>query len=381
MTKIIFILLLLIFSKPGFSQANGENIIYVIDSILVKEDPDEDDQLSNNDVADITVIKNRDSLTRFGLDKFDGAIFIFTKQYRSRPDSLKQIPSSKQMERKNGVWYLNNNVYTGRFIDYYYSGQKKGEGYLSNGKLNDQRQLYHANGQLAIQRNYANGVVNGQEKEFYSDGSLSQQGKYINGKEEGVWESYYPNGQIKLRSNYKHGEVSDTATKYYSTGRIKEQVFIKNGKVIPDPHLVKVVQLMEKSDASYKNDDIQAAIKYCKKAVELDSTYAQAYFSLATLELNDMQFDQAIADFDKALHFEPYMEIALSNRAFARIRKYQFASSRTLSKNNDVTVLASKDKVPMPDAERELVCSDLKKAVFLGEKSAMITEALADYCK
>lgn len=374
-------MLLLLFCKPGFSQANGDNIVYIIDSILVKEDPADDDQVLNNDISDVTVIKNKDSLTHFGLDKFDGAIFIFTKQYRSRPDSLKQIPSSKKMLLKDGAWFLNGMVYTGRFIDYYYSGQKKGEGYLNNGKLNGPRQLYHANGRLAVQRVYVNGVVNGQEKEFYSDGSLSQQGEYINGKEEGVWESYYPNGQVKLRSNYKHGEVIDTATKYYSTGRVKEQVFIKNGKVIPDPHLVKIEQLMAKSDASYKNDDIQAAIKYCKKALELDSTYAQAYFSLATLELNDMQFDQSVTDFDKALQFEPYMEIALSNRAFARIRKYQFAGSRTMSKNKDVTVLASKDKVPMPDAEREQVCSDLKQAVFLGEKSAMITEALTDYCK
>ncbi|WP_204312701.1 tetratricopeptide repeat protein, partial [Escherichia coli] len=74
---------------------------------------------------------------------------------------------------------------------------------------------------------------------------------------------------------------------------------------------------------------------------------AEAYFSRGTVKLNNFQFDEAIADFDKALQFEPFMSYALSNRAFARIRKYQFANSRTISKNSEVTVLASKDKVPI----------------------------------
>ena len=96
--------------------------------------------------------------------------------------------------------------------------------------------------------------------------------------------------------------------------------------------------------------------------------------------MNAFQFDAAIADLDKALKLEPYMEFALANRAFARIRKYQFAGSRTLSENNGVTVLASKDKVPIPQEEQDKICSDLQKAVFLGNKTKMITEALADYC-
>ncbi|HMI59674.1 MAG TPA: hypothetical protein VK518_02160 [Puia sp.] len=164
------------------------------------------------------------------------------------------------------------------------------------------------------------------------------------------------------------------------TGRVKERVFIKKGKVIPDPGLVKVTQLMSKSDDSYKEGDIKAAIKYCTKAIELDSNYAIAYFSRATLKLNDLQFDQSIVDFDKALTLEPFMKNALSNRAFARIRKYQFGSDRTLLKNSEVTVLASKEKVAMPQEEKDKVCEDLHKAVFLGERSKMISEALSEYC-
>lgn len=138
---------------------------------------------------------------------------------------------------------------------------------------------------------------------------------------------------------------------------------------------------MTRSNESNKEGDTKAAIKYCSKAIELDSTYAAAYFSRGTIKLNEFQFDEAIEDFDKALKFEPFMEFALANRAFARIRKYQFAGSRILSQNSDVTVSASKDIVPIPKEEQEKICNDLQEAVFLGNKSKMITEALSDYCQ
>jgi tetratricopeptide (TPR) repeat protein len=240
--------------------------------------------------------------------------------------------------------------------------------------------MYFQDGKVAMERNYLNGNENGLEKEFYTDGSAKQRGEFVDGKEEGVWESYYPNGQVKLRSNYKAGEIFDTATKYYSTGKIKEKVFIKNGKVMSDPNLEQIVKLMTKSNESNKEGDTKAAIKYCTKALEIDSTYAAAYFSRGTIKLNEFEFDEAITDLDKALNLEPFMEIALTNRAFARIRKYQFSNSRTLSKSSELTILASKDKVSIPSNEQGKICSDLRKAVLLGDKSKMISEALSDYC-
>jgi len=364
-----------------FGQDAGGKIIYIVDSITILEDPEEGNEINEADVAELTVIKNKDSLKLLGFDKFDGAIYIFTKEYRKRSEEIKLIPSTKQMSRKNGVFSFRGNIYNGKFIDYYYSGRIQGEGTFKNGTLEGIRTMYYQDGKIAIERHYSNGIENGLEKEYYTDGSLKQKGDFLNGKEEGFWESYYPNGQVKLKSSYKEGQVFDTATKYYSTGKIKEKVFVKNGKVISDPNLEKIEKLMTKSNENNKEGDRKAAIKYCSKALELDSTYAAAYFSRGTIKLNEFQFDEAIADLDKALNLEPFMEIALSNRAFARIRKYQFASSRTLSKNSEVTILASKDKVPIPASEQEKICNDLQKAVFLGDKSKMISEALLDYCQ
>jgi len=382
MNKIILLLVGLVsFYTTSFGQTSNNKIMFVVDSILVIDDPEEGNEIQQNDIADITVIKNKDTLKLLGYGQFDGVTFLFTKEYRNRPEKIKQIPSSKQMERKNGIFLLRGNPYNGQFIDYYYNGRKQGEGTFLYGRLTGPRKMYHQNGKLKLEKDYKDGSENGFENEYFEDGSLKQKGEFVNGKEEGTWESFYPNGQVKLRSKYKTGEVFDTATTYYSTGKIKEIVFIKNGKVIPDPGLLKINQLMTKSKESNKEGDAKAAIKYCSRVIEIDSTYAAAYFSRGTIKLNEFQFDEAIADFDKALKFEPLMEFALANRAFTRIRKYQFASSRTLSQNSEVTVLASKDKVPIPENDLEKICNDLQKAVFLGDKSKMITAALSDYCQ
>ena len=382
MNKTILLFAVLFFlNSISFGQTSNDKIMFVVDSIPVIDDPEEGNEIVQTDVADITVIKNKDTLKLLGYGKFDGVTFIFTKEYRSRADSLKQIPSSKQMERKNGVFLFHSTPFSGRFIDYYYSGKKQGEGRFLNGRVNGHRKMYYQNGKKSIERDYKEGIENGYEIEYYEDGSLKQKGEFVNGKENGIWDMYFPNGQIRQRSNFVNGAMDGETTVYYSTGKVLAVEITKNGKTTPDKRIEKITQAMKRGHESSKEEDYKNAIKNYSKVIELDSTYAEAYFSRGTIKLNNFQFDEAIADFDKALKFEPFMSFALSNRAFTRIRKYQFGNSRTISKNSEVTVLASRDKVPIPEGEQEKICNDLQNAVFLGDKSKMITEALSDYCK
>ena len=237
--------------------------------------------------------------------------------------------------------------------------------------------MYYQNGIVSVERDYKDGIENGFEIEYYEDRSMKQKGEFMNGKENGSWDMYFPNGQLKQRSNFVNG-VKDGET---TTVKVIAVEMTKNGKTSPDKRLEKINQAMRKGHESSKEEDYKNAIKNYTKAIEIDSSYAEAYFSWGTVKLNDFQFDEAISDFDKALKFEPFMTYALSNRAFARIRKYQFGNSRTISKSSEVTVLASKDKVPIPKDEEEKICSDLQQAIFLGDKTKMITEALLVYCK
>ncbi len=117
------------------------------------------------------------------------------------------------------------------------------------------------------------------------------------------------------------------------------------------------------------------------EAIKINPYYADTYFYRGTAELDNFDFDNAVIDFDKALELEPmYME-AVSNRAFARLRKFQFKNSRTLSKNSEVTILATKDKVDIPKPELEKICADLNLGYELGDHKAMVTDAIKNYCK
>lgn len=100
MNKFYLLIALCAISKISYGQASNEKIMYVVDSIPVIKDPEKEDEITQYDVSDIKVITNSDTIKLLGYGAFDRVILLFTKEYRNRPQHIKQIPSTKQMERK-----------------------------------------------------------------------------------------------------------------------------------------------------------------------------------------------------------------------------------------------------------------------------------------
>lgn len=76
----------------SYGQVANENIIYIVDSIpILKQLDASESSLDPEYISEMIVIKNKDSLKNIGYEKMDGAIFIFTKAYRSRPDDIKKF--------------------------------------------------------------------------------------------------------------------------------------------------------------------------------------------------------------------------------------------------------------------------------------------------
>jgi len=377
----ILILLLTLSSLIGLSQ--NENVIYVVDSIPVIEEPkDGFGTLTENEIDNVVVVKDKKVIESSGYKDFDGIIYVFTKEYVKRPDSIKVIPTTKIMSKKNGTWYLKNNStpYSGKFIDYYLTGKKQGEGNLFNGKLKGKRILYYRNGNVSDEIEYENGISNGLEKRFYKDESLMQKGTFKNGKEIGVWEVYHPNGQLKQHSTFVNGKMDGASISYYSTGEIKGKNMYKNGVYQKDKTNDKIYKLYKQAQSYYKQGDFKSAIKKYTKCIELNENWTEGYFARATAKLNNLQFDEAIKDFDKTLEIEPYFTNAYSNRAFAILRKYELGNGRTLSKSKNVQIIASKE-TEIPESELTKICADLKKATALGDNNWMVLEALEKHCK
>ncbi len=382
MKKKLLILLLII----GYSLAQGQNekSLFVVDSIPIIEEPKENNTLTQEEINNVVTITKRQTLDSLGYNDMDKVIYVFTKEYVNRPDSLKSIPSTGIMENRNSTWYLRNNTnpYSGRFIDYYMNGKKQGEGYLFNGRLKGNRKMYYQNGNLSADLEYENGISNGLEKSFYEDGKLKEEGVTKNQKKIGLWKSYHLNGQIKELTPHndismKHGE----SISYYSTGKIKSSFKYKDGTYIKDKNFEKFYKLYNDGQENFKLGNFKSAIKKYTKCMELNPTSADAYFARGTANLNEFDYESAISDFNKTLEIEPYFTSAYANRAFVLIRKYEFANSRKISKMQGVTIMASKKGATIPENDKIKICKDLNKAVSLGDKNWMVLDALKKHCE
>jgi antitoxin component YwqK of YwqJK toxin-antitoxin module len=367
-----------------FAQGKEERTLFVVDSIPITKDLDEETgTIANEDIATLSVITTKSEIIKYGYNDIDKIIFIITKEYAARSEELKKIPTTNRMKRINGQWYLPNDKkpYSGIFIDYFPNGKKQGEGILQNGIVSGLRKVYHLNGKLSYEKMYENGIASGFCNEYYDNGQIEFKGQYKNGKEEGLCESWYQNGQKRSSTVYKNGEINGESTIWYSTGVLKSKIIFTNGK----PQLSKEEQKIEKMQLRakqyYDERNLKMAVNELTKVIELLPTSADSYFSRGTMKLNDFEFDAAIEDLDKAIKIEPMMAKAYTNRAFARLRKYQFKNSRTLSKSKEITVMASGDVVPIPDADKKLICEDLNKAKELGDKNELLIEALQQNCK
>lgn len=361
MKKAIFALLLFLLANFAFSQEvqKTEKILYVVDNIPVIDDPDENSgTLTNDDIDSLVVVTNKDKIkqTGYGVDKI---IYITTKEFKNRSEDLKKIATTKLMDKRDGKWFLkdSNMPYTGKFIDYFFNGKIQGQGILNNGVIDGVRTVYYLNGNKRYFYTYKNGVENGDSEEYFLNGRLKQKGSFADSKQIGVWQ------------------------RFYSTGEIKDQTTFVNGKQKLTAEEEKYYNLQDKALSLMKEEDYKSAIKKLDDAEKFNNKISDLYFYRGTAKLDNLDFDNAVLDFDKAIVLEPlYME-AISNRAFARIRKYEFKNSRTLSKTSEITILATKDKVDIPKDELTKICADLQKGYELGDKKDMILDAIKNYCK
>ncbi len=374
-THLLKILILIFLPLTSIGQVAK---MFIVDSIPIISRPNQKlNNLKKENIFSLQMITDRDSLKSLGLKKTDTGIFIITNKYHDRPESIKKIPSVNIMEQKGDRWFLigKDSAYTGPFINYYLSGDKLGEGTFINGRLDGKRSMYFENQQLKLVRHYRNGIEHGWEEEFYQDGTLKQHGSFIDGKEDGKWEMYYPNGQLKQLSFFDKGKLINESTSYYSTGMVKVKEKIVDGVPTPNEEKKKVYARYSEGFKNAQLGNLKAAISSYSKCLDLDPNFAEGYFARGTAYLNNMEFEKARQDFNKAIKLEPYYIEAYANRAFCLIRKHQIYYSKKSSKKR-------KREQPMkiPDEDLSIICGDLEMTISLGNTSQLILGAQKEFC-
>jgi tetratricopeptide (TPR) repeat protein len=385
MNRLVFLLATFSFiSIHSFAQATSERMLFIIDSIPLYNDPEPWNPITKEDIADMKVIRNKDSLKALGWEDVDAASFIFTKAYRSRPDSLKKIPSLKQMEMKNGVWFFEDTEYTGKYIDYYNSGKIQDEGTLINGILNGELIVYRKNGNRKTASHYRDGKLYGEWNEYYPNGALYSTRNYTAGKT-GFQKEYFINGRLMHEVRAKRKTLYDSSVYYYSNGNIKQVTLIINGVNAPDK---KAEDLSYYGPLFFQNlnaGKLKEANKYFYKLWLIDSTSSDTYYKEGLLSLKEFRFDDAIEAFDKAIRKEPLMGEALSHRALARIKKYKYAKLNVFAKDFKETWLTADDMVAIPAEEQRKICNDLQHAIEVDFTETyvqrVVPSPILEYCQ
>jgi antitoxin component YwqK of YwqJK toxin-antitoxin module len=147
----------------------------------VLKDPDpKEGTLAETDIETLTVVTKKEEIAKHGYSDIDKIIFIITKEFFKRPEEVKRIPTTKQMERKSGKWYLSKSAspYSGQFIDYFFNGKKQGDGTLKDGVLEGRRNVYYPNGNLSYFTHYVNGVETGESKRVLYERDTSSGRKF-----------------------------------------------------------------------------------------------------------------------------------------------------------------------------------------------------------
>ncbi|HTE10700.1 MAG TPA: hypothetical protein VK645_07010 [Chitinophagaceae bacterium] len=365
-------------------QAQNNKMLFIIDSIPLLNDPEDWNQILQEDIADYTVITHKDSLKLLGWEQMDGITYLFTKEYRNRPDSIKKIPGLKQMVMKNDAWHLNDSPYSGRYIDYYMNGRIQNEGTLLDGKLDGELRVYFKNGIKKSVTNYKDGIRNGLWLDYYKNGVLMQMNEFVKGKRNRTGETYFINGQVKQELRLKNDTRYDTSFIYYSTGKVKQMKITGTGEFHPDKKEANQNYHTTMFYEYLRTRNLKEANKHFYQIWMMDSTSTDTWFEEGLLLASEFRFDDAIAQFDKVLAIEPLMREALEQRGIARLKKYKIMHEKAFLKDRKDVTLSLEDIIPIPDDEQAKICNDLHKAdemdpgVYYGKKP--VPESILTYC-
>jgi len=114
-------------------------------------------------------------------------------------------------------------------------------------------------------------------------------------------------------------------------------------------------------DKAISEGDFMGAIEDIDERIKLEPANAKVYFERGYCDLMRYEWENAIRDYSKAIHFDSVYKDAYAARGFAKLK-----------------ALTEKDKFDPDGIEKASACSDLRKAKQLGFDSG---EMLRVHCE
>ena len=117
---------------------------------------------------------------------------------------------SQDIIYKDGLYFKVQNLYSGKYFEYYENGNVKMEMNILNGRLENETILYFENGTKKEIRSYKEGKKNGTWITWNEKGIKTAEAFYTMDKKDGKWTIWDDNGQKRYEMFYSDGKKIGT---------------------------------------------------------------------------------------------------------------------------------------------------------------------------
>lgn len=121
----------------------------------------------------------------------------------------KRINCNYDLIYKDGLTYLNNDLFTGDCESYYESGIIMNKQTYINGMDNGEWKYYFQNGKLETSAEFTNNKKSGQWRYYYDNGSLRQISYYKDGLKDSIWTRFNPDSTIIWKRKFINDKQVD----------------------------------------------------------------------------------------------------------------------------------------------------------------------------
>ncbi|TAJ12058.1 toxin-antitoxin system YwqK family antitoxin [Marinilabiliaceae bacterium JC017] len=129
--------------------------------------------------------------------------------------------NAQLIEKEDGRYYDHNDkLYTGTYIEYYNSGDKRIEMTVLNGEKHGITTMYFENQQKQEVRSFKHNKMDGTWITWNQDGTQIGEAGYKDDVKHGKWVIWDENGTMRYEMTYSNGEKSGTWKIYNENGEL-----------------------------------------------------------------------------------------------------------------------------------------------------------------
>lgn len=135
------------------------------------------------------------------------------------------------LRAQEGLFYFNNQPFTGLAVKYYADSVLAQEIAYVNGKKEDFLRRWFPNGQLSQESSYKNGRLHGKSSTWWEDGVQRSESHFDNGKPHGLQKQWYRGGAAFKEQNLVHGVEEGMQRAWRKNGKLYVNYEARNGRI------------------------------------------------------------------------------------------------------------------------------------------------------